>query len=278
MDPITILKGTLPPILAALLLVSLWGARALPLAMGIGVYVAYGLLKDWPLLPHELWSDPNGTAWLVWGVLAFGLVALLENLRVLPKRVAPGVGVAVAAVALWLMLAKLAQRWDGGEIALHVGVGGLVVALTTVLMRSVTARAPEGLPAAGLMMVLLSLDAGLVTLGKSALLGQLCGAVAAALGGAAGTSIWRRGFTLRSADGVWLGGAHAMFVLAGVQLGYLAWWPAICALAAPFPLWLLRAVAPGRPWRWLLIAGPVPLALMVLAMVLAAPEPSPYGY
>jgi hypothetical protein len=88
----------------------------------------------------------------------------------------------------------------------------------------------------------------------------------------------RRGFALQAADGVWLGGAHALFVLAGVQLGYLGWWPAICALAAPLPLWLLRGVAAERPWRWLLVSAPAPLALMGLAMWLAAPEPNPYGY
>ena len=58
-------------------------------------------------------------------------------------------------------------------------------------------------------MVLLSLDAALVTLGKSALLGQLCGAVAAALGAGVATSLWRRGFALQAADGVWLGGPVA---------------------------------------------------------------------
>jgi hypothetical protein len=277
-DPVAILKGALPPIAAALLLVSLWGGRALPLAMGIGIYVAFGLLKDWVELPHELWADPNGTSWLVWGMVALGLVALLEHLRLLPRRLAPSVGFAAAAAVLWLMLDKLAQRWDGGEVALHVGVGGLVVALTTLAARGTLARAPKALPVAALWTLLLSLDAGLVTLGKSALLGQLCGAVAAAVGAAIGTSLWRRGFALQAADGVWLGGAHALFVLAGVQLGYLGWWPAICALAAPLPLWLLRGVAAERPWRWLLVSAPAPLALMGLAMWLAAPEPNPYGY
>ena len=63
MDLDVLLRGAAPPIVAVLLLVSLAGSRMLPLAMAIGLYVAYGLLKGWPALPHELWRDPNGVAW-----------------------------------------------------------------------------------------------------------------------------------------------------------------------------------------------------------------------
>ncbi|MGC6487509.1 MAG: hypothetical protein ACON4Z_07685, partial [Planctomycetota bacterium] len=102
MDPVALLKGALPPILAALLLVSLWGARLLPLAAALGLYVAYGLLKDWPPLPSTLWRDPNGTAWLVWGVAALASVSSLERLGALPARVGAVLGAAAASGALWL--------------------------------------------------------------------------------------------------------------------------------------------------------------------------------
>ena len=77
-----VLKGTLPPLGAALLLVSLAGARLLPLAMAIGLYVAVGLLKAWPELPHVLWWAPDGRQWLLWGVIAAGLFGLLEHFNV----------------------------------------------------------------------------------------------------------------------------------------------------------------------------------------------------
>ena len=86
MDPAALLKGALPPIAAALLLVSWRGGRALPVAAALGLYVAFGLLKDWPAWPHELWAAPNGTSWLVWGVAALALVAALEHARLLPAR------------------------------------------------------------------------------------------------------------------------------------------------------------------------------------------------
>ena len=74
------------------------------------------------------------------------------------------------------------------------------------------------------------------------------------------------------------GGAHALFVLAGVHLGYLEWTPACLALAAPLPLWLLRGAGNTSSKRWFALAAPLPLAAMVTAMWLAAPEPNAYGY
>jgi len=277
-DPVALLKGALPPIAAALLFVSLWGARALPLAAGIGLYLAFGLLKDWPPLPTALWSDPNGAAWLVWGVCGLAVVSCLEGLRVIPARAGAVLGAAAAAAALWLMLDKLSQRWTGSEVALYVGTGAAAAALGTLGVRDALARAPRSPAPAALFSVLLSLDAGLVTLGKSALLGQLCGAVAAALGASVAAAIWRRGATLAACDGAWIGGAHVLFVLAGVQLGYLGWWPAACALAALLPLGLWRGRPADGAWRWLLRSAPLPLGLLALAMWLAAPAPSPYGY
>ena len=278
MDLVALLKGALPPVLAALLFVSLWGSRALPLAAGLGLYLAYGLLKDWPPSPLSLWHDPNGAAWLVWGVCGLALTSALERFGVLPARVAAAVGAIAAAAALWLMLRKLALRWDGGEVVLYVGIGAAVAALGTLSARAALARAPRSKAPAALFTALLTLDAVLVTLGKSALLGQRCGAAAAALGASVGAALWRRGESLAAGDGAWIGGAHVLFVLAGVQLGYLGWWPAACALAALAPLGLLRPRADAGPCRWLLCVAPLPLALMGVATWLAAPAPSAYGY
>ena len=254
MDPIVVLKGALPPIAAALLLVSLAGARLLPLAMAIGLFVAFGLLKrEWPALPHELWAAPNGTQWLLWGIAAAAVASSLEHLRLLTKRLATGVGVLVAAAAVWLLLLKLAQRWDANTVLLHVGGGGFAVALTVLACRRALANAPATIGSAVVFSTMLSLDAGLLTLATSALLGQLCGAVAAAVGAAAGTVVWRRGFAMTAADGTWLGVAHGLFVLAGAHLADLPWSAAGCAMAAPLPLLLLGG-AKAHPARWTVLA------------------------
>ena len=95
MDLEVVRDGALPPIAAALLLVSLGGARLLPLAVAVGLFVAFGLLKDWndwPTWPHELWDAPNGTMWLLWGALAACAIALLEHLRVVPRKAGSQIG------------------------------------------------------------------------------------------------------------------------------------------------------------------------------------------
>lgn len=240
MDPSVILKGVLPAIGTALLLVSFGGARLLSLAAAVGAFVAYVLLKDWPAWPHELWAAPNGTEWLLWALVAAALVTVLEYKRLVRGRSAAGLGVAVACVSTWLVLRKVAAQWSLSEACWYVGSGALIVALSALGHRALLRRAPASVRPAILFTVVLSVDAVVVvTLGSSLLLGQLCGAVAAALGAAVGTSLWRRPFALAVADGTWLGMAHALFVLAGVHLGYLGWPVAVCVLAAPLLLLLV---------------------------------------
>ncbi|HEX5053968.1 MAG TPA: hypothetical protein VFZ65_19475, partial [Planctomycetota bacterium] len=183
MDLQLVLRGVLPPIGAALLLVSLGGVRLLPLAVAAGLLAAYVLvMKAWPALPHELWVAPNGTEWLLWGVAASALVATLEHVHSLPARSGPALAVGAGAGAVWLVLEKAASHWSGGDAWLQIGGGALAVVLLVLGQRTVLARAPSGLFPAVLFTVVLSIDAVLLALGKSALLGQLCGAVAAALG------------------------------------------------------------------------------------------------
>lgn len=276
MDPIVVLKGALPPIVAALLFVSLAGVRLLPLAMALGLYVAYGLVGNkWPLLPHELWTNPNGADWLLWGVVAAGLVALLEHARLLPQKVAPATAVFVAATTVWLELGKLAMRWTSSQVLLHVGGGGIAVALVTLVARASIARAPAGIASAIVWSTILSLDSLLLTLAASGFLGQMCGAVAAAVGAAAGTVLWRRPFALTAADGTWIGVAHGGFVLAGMHLADLGWPAAVVAMLSPCALLLLRGGLAKSPFGYvvgalLLVVGAN--AWFVYELIAAAPS------
>lgn len=234
MDPAVILKGVLPAIGLAVLLVSFGGVRLLSLAAAAGAFVAYALLKAWPAWPYELWAAPNGTEWLLWALVVAALVTLLEYQRLVRGRSAAGLTVAVACISTWLVLRKMVTNWSLSEAWWYVGSGAVIVALSALGHRALLRRAPAGLRPAFLFTVVLSVDAVVVvTLGSSLLLGQLCGAVAAALGAAVGTTLWRRPFALAAADGTWLGIAHALFVLAGVHIAYLGWPAAGCVLAAP---------------------------------------------
>jgi hypothetical protein len=234
-----ILKGVLPAIAAGLLLVSLGGARLLPLAAATGLYVAYGLLKRWPAAPTELWSSPNGIEWLLWSVIAAQLLSLLEYAKVWRGRLAMGSAAVLGAFSVWLVLQKLASRWSAMDIVLHIGGGAVAVALLALGMRSLLHRARPGPWSGFVVAVILSIDAVALVAGGSALLGQLCGALAAAVGAGVGTTIWKRGFTLGAADGTWIGIAHGLFLIAGLYLSSLSW--TVAGLAA-FSLVLLMLV------------------------------------
>jgi len=154
-------------------------------------------------------------------------------------RLAAGSAVVLGAFGTWLVLQKVAAPWSSSDVLLHIGGGGLVVALLVLVLRRFLSHAQPGVFPAILVTALLSADAVLLAANGSALLGQLCGGLAAAVGAGAGTSLWRRPFALAGADGTWIGIAHGLFLLAGVHLSYLPWDLAAIAAAAPLALLLL---------------------------------------
>lgn len=230
-----VLKGALPPILAALLLVSLGGARWLAVAAALGLWVAFALLKSVPDSPVALWSSPNGTQWLLWMVIGAACLSTLEHFRLWRGRLATITAVVLAALGTWLVLQKLAARWSAGEVLLQIGLGWVVVAVVVLATRRALAGRRGPWPAV-VAAAVLSVDAGLLAgFGGSALLGQLCGAVAAAVGAGVGTALWRKGFALGAADGTWLGLAHGLFLLGGVHLASLPWWAGLAAAVMVVP-------------------------------------------
>jgi hypothetical protein len=254
-DPLEVVKAAAPPIVAVLLLVSLAGARLLPMAVAIGLFIAQWLLRGMPPMPTELWSSPQGALWLLWSVIGGALVAQLEAFQVLRGKVSTGAGMAVAALAVWLVLQKQAARWNALDIVLYVVLGAVIAALLVVACRTIAGRAPKNFAPAVVFSVVLSIDAGLVAYCGASTLGLLCGAVAAASGAAAGTTLWRLPFSLSSADGTWVGVAHALFLLGGVHLGSLPWPAALCALSAPCAMLLMRPGLEQRPVTWSLTAS-----------------------
>lgn len=280
MDLEVVLRGALPPIVAALLLVTLAGVRLLPLAGMIGLFAAWVLLRrgEWPAWPHQLWREPDGRQWLLWTVLAAGLVASLEHWRVLSSRVAAACGLVVAAAAPWLMLQKQLPRWPAIDVFAYVGGGGLLAVVLALAGRVAAARAPGGIAPAVVWSTMLSLDAALIALSNSAFLAQLCGVVAAALGAAAGTALWRRNFALTAADGAWLGVVHALFVQAGIHLADLPWSAAGLMLLAPCLLLLLPRGAAKRPLPWAVAALVATLLPFGLAGWFAYAANPPGGY
>jgi hypothetical protein len=216
-----ILHGTLPPILAALLLVSLGGPRLLPFAAAAGLLVAHALLKEWPAWPHQLWSAPNGRHWLLWVVSASALLTTVEHTGVGRGRPAAWLGGLLAALGCWLVLEKVAMRWPPWQSGLLIGGSALLLFWLVQAIRHALRVARPGLLPGILVTALLSMDAVLLAAHGSGLLGQLCGAMAAACGAAVGTVLWRKRFALVAADGTWIATAHGLFLLAGVFLADL---------------------------------------------------------
>lgn len=265
MDLEVVLRGVLPPIGAALVLVGLGGARLTALAVAVGLYVAYGLLKrEWPEWPHVLWNAPDGRQWLVWSIAAAALVSVGEQFRVLPRKTAHTLGAVVGVASVWLVLMKAAANWSPTEAFATIGGGALITLLVLLGARVVMARAPATVFPAMLWTLVLSVDAAVLALGGSTLIGQMCGALAAALGAAVGTAIWRRPFALTIADATWFALAHALFVLAGKHLAEVPWSAATCLFIAPLAALPVRdGVGTRRPRLWALLATllvAVPLA------------------
>jgi hypothetical protein len=241
-DPLVVAgcAGVAPAIAAGLLCASAIRGRGAGPAAGIGLIAAYAVLADWRTLLR-----PGGAEWLCWGVVAAAALACWQRRRAVPHRRSE-LALLLAAAVAWLVLRRVGKDWTGVEAGVRFGVPMLGAAMLVHGERALLARpSPWLLPV--LAVACLCVDAALLTLNGSVLLGQLCGAVAAALGAALGTALWRRPFHLDSADGTWIGVAHAGFLLAGVHLASLPPLQALLAGVAPVaPLLAARlAVAPA---------------------------------
>lgn len=256
MDLVFVLKGVAPPALVALALVSAGGNRLWPLALALGLGFAFVLLQGWPKLPHELWSRPDSTQWLLWGIVGVAITASLEHWRCLPRGSGTAFVAVAAAFVVWLLLGKLGARESTSWVVMHIGGGGAAVALVTLAGARLASRAASSPFLPALAMLILSADAALLLVAGSAKYGQLCGACAATLGAALCTAFWRRPFTMASHDGALFGAVHGLFLLAGIHFSYESTWTAtVLAASAPLlPLALPRSFARERPKRWLLTA------------------------
>lgn len=281
MPPLSeVLYTALPPIVAAVLLVSWRGARLTTLAVSIGVFVAWCLNRgELPPWPWQLLTEPVGSQWLLWSVVGTGLLAWLEHTGILRGRIAVAAGMVFVAIATWLMLQKVAGQWSVGQVALYVGGGAVAAALVVHASRASLASAPAGIAPAVVFAVLCSALSVLLVVGaQDAPLGKLCGACAAAVGAAAGTWLWRRPFALAAADGTCLGGAWALLVIAGALLASLPLTAALLALLSPCAPLLLRPSIAQRPLAWAIASLAISGAPLAGALAIAFATHGIEGY
>ncbi|MCR9244758.1 MAG: hypothetical protein NXI31_06985 [bacterium] len=259
MDLVLLVKSIAPPAIAALALVSAGGNRLLPLALAIGLTMAFVLLHQWPVLPHVLWSRPgwSGAAvhWLYWCLMVVILTSGLEHWKCLPPKIATFLGPLVGAGAVWFVMRAAAAGEGVGWQVLHVGGGALAVAALVVVHRRLMLRAVSSPFLPAFFVVALAVDVTVLILCRSDSQARVVLGGASALLAAIITSLWRKPFVLSAADASWLGVLHALLLLAAAELAYLPWMVAMLVAVVPVvPLTLPKSFAKERPRRWMLVA------------------------
>jgi len=270
-----VLFGVLPGVAGGLLLVGVLGRRWLGLAMAIGVFMAYALLKSVPPWPKDLYEgDNNGLQWFLWFVVGSGLIAVVGGRKLWPLSVALPVASVWFGAEVWFMLSRLRSGWSVGEsLVQHVAACSLLVAVWTLLRRIVVRQ-----PGAGLGIVwaaCLVVDSVVLLLGRSALQGQLAAGAAAAFGAAVGTALWRRPFAIGATAVLPLVTTHVGLLLAGFHFSFLPAGSVLCAAAAPAGMLVAgaaagpggsRAIGASRFAFGLLTTGALAAAAIVLAV------------
>lgn len=245
---------TLPGAALALLLAALFGGRIVPLAAAAGMYLTYGLVRGWPAWPHELWTSPNATEWLLWSVVGAAVLALCETLGLWRARVAVLFALPAAGGAAWLVLQKIVARWTPGERWLSLCGVALAGAVAMIALRKLwTGRASAALPAIVLAMAL-TFDAMLLGIGHTGLMAQMAGTLSAAICMALVPSLWGRSLVFTPANATWVGLAHVLFLVTGVRIADVQWPAAVLAGVAPVLPLLAMSLATRRPALWVAFA------------------------
>lgn len=270
---IAVAKGVAPALIAAVVGVGLLGARALGFVIAAGAFVVYGLLKRWPDLPHALWSAPDATQWWLWALVGAALLGGLERARVLRGAVAEATVILLGVCAVWLMLHRVTASTAGSERLLSLGVPMAALAALTLGARA-AAPAPRGCSVVALWTVCAVAAALVLTLGGSALFGQLAGAYAAALGASSVLLLRRRPVTLAPADATAFALAHGGLLTAGLFIAEVTLAPALIVGLAPLAALLLRSSRRAAP----VLAWSLTLALAAVALGLAIAGRDTSGY
>jgi len=254
-DWLSWIKTFAPSLVAGLALVSVGGGRLLALAAAIGLALAAVLLHDWPRLPHELWQRPSGRPWLFWCLIFATLVTSFERWRWLPPRGGLWVGLLLGGASAWFVLWQAARGEGFAWILPHVGAAVLITGGAVFASRSLIERASDSPLMAFVFVAAFAVDFAVLDLTDCYWQAATIGACAATVVAGIATAMWHEPLKLAPADGVWLGIAHALVLIAGAELGSLPWTVAALAAITPaLPLVLPKSFAKERPKRWTFVA------------------------
>jgi len=255
MDPVAVLHGIWPPVLAALLLVGIGGGRFVGLALALGILVAAVLLEEVPRVPPE-----NGQQGFLLGACLVAAISLLPAR--LDSRLRACMALAAGAVAGVLLL------WFVSWSLLGKGVGVLgLIAFGPAAAKAAPRHLARATCAA--WCICFAAAAFVLLAAGSGKYAQFAGAGSAAMGTAGVLTLWRPlrvdagpAFAVAIAYGGWL--------LAGWALLPDPNLPAmVCALLAPLGMLFGRKPdTAGRRGPWLAYGTTVVLALTAVGLVL----------
>jgi len=259
-----LLYWMLPSLALAFAWIVVAGPRCAALAVATAVIVPFGLVVDWPPWPWELWrSGRGGGPWLVWVFAAGGLVGAAQDLRLVPRWLAPFVDGAALAGMPWLLLTNLRASWGLATVWLHLAAAGVAIGAAWWALRSALANRPGALVPI-VAAAVFGGDALVLANGGNTLLWQAATVAGLALLAGAGAAALRRPFTFGPGLGLQLALMHGSLLLAGHHFGRLAVVPALLAVLAPVPMGLgLRIPVPrersfangSRTAAWLLLGA-----------------------
>jgi hypothetical protein len=241
-----LLYWMLPSLALAFAWIVIAGPRCAALAVGTAVIVPFGIVVEWPPWPWELWrSGTGGGRWLVWVFAVGGLAGALQDLRVVPRWLAPVLDAALLALLPWVLLAGQRAGWRPESMLLHFVVVWFAIGGAWWALRTALVARPGVLPpiAAAAM---LGGDALVLANGGNPLLWQGATVAGLAVLAAAGAAYARRPFAFGAGLALQLALMHGSLLLAGRYFGRLGAVPALLAALAPVPIGLAMRTPKAR--------------------------------
>ncbi|MEK7794695.1 MAG: hypothetical protein AAB353_09200 [Candidatus Hydrogenedentota bacterium] len=265
-----------PAALAGAMLLAAWGpwARAAPERRGWGGVLAlmFAFASGYIALVGAPEFPPVGAReTLFWAVAFSALLAGAEWIWGINAAVSLTVRFLASALIVWFVFASLRKNsWSGREAAFWVGGIAAVTASLAQLVDRAAQRDPgPWLPAT--LWLICSVAAVAMFLGSTALMAQLCGALAAAFGAAGVLAIWKRDLSLARggitvfitayAGLLWQAHFYAELPLQSVQMLCLA--PLAVVVV---PIYSAQPLTPWKRWVIQLSIASVPL---ILALAIA---------
>ena len=234
--------------------------------LGAAYLSGHVIIAGWPPMPPR-----ESTHWLFYIVLLSALLGVVDTRWTVPSSLRWSLRLVLTGLMLWLTLKPMVQySWSRPQAAAWFAALGLAALLFWGLVDSLAGR--KSGPGLTLCLLIVSVEgAALLGLSGSAMLGQLSGALAAALAPIALIVLWRPAHSLpRGAVAVYVMASSALW-LNGYFYAELTWFNALLLTIAPLGAWAGHArLARRLGSRQAALIGPALAFAMLTPSLIAA--------